>query len=415
VSGFAFYHVFNDVTTYKAFGRLGAQPALLCGMNFSASTRCIWPALILGLFGLGLASNGRAQSQDVGLSTDPPLIKVDLNSYGDPPSRVGGREKWSLAFVGGGKIVLGWTTLDDADAAKKRGYLIPAPSHLHAVILDTSTGEKSKAHDWSVSTLQASIRPVANGDFLLYTGGAVRLLSQNFDLIREQILPNQSPGPIIEDVSPTGNYFSIEGETNKKWHHTVMKTETFAQVATWTDEARGVRFSDVALVGNCVPKGELCLRTFDTPWVKFAFPDGTGTAALCFLTDSRLALKTRDGLAVVTTDRNTFFRLSLGSKQSFVGGACSAGGQRVAVVQTTMRGVTNERLDMYAFPSDDEAVVFGVFEEKAIYRRKLKGTSPWWPFTSHRNSLAISADGTLLAILDDGVLSVYQLPVPRSR
>jgi hypothetical protein len=106
--------------------------------------------------------------------------------------------------------------------------------------------------------------------------------------------------------------------------------------------------------------------------------------------------------------------VTLGSKQSIGGGACSSHGQRFAVVQTTMRGVTNERLDMYAFPSDDEVIVFGVLEHKAIYRLKVKGTSPWWPFTAHRNRLAISADGTLLAILDDGALSVYRLPVPSS-
>jgi hypothetical protein len=233
-------------------------------------------------------------------------------------------------------------------------------------------------------------------------------------LIRERILPAFSPGPVVEDVSPTGNYFSIGSEAHKQWHHTVMRTETFTPVATWSDEALGVRFSDVALVGNCVPKGELCSRTFDTRWVRLPFSDGTGTAALCFLDDSTLALKTHNGLEVVTTDRNPLFQVTLGRKQSIAGGACSSSGQRFAVIQTIMRGVTNERLDMYAFPSDDEAVVFGVLEQKAIYRRKVKGASPLWPFTAHRNRVAISADGTLLSILDGGILLVYRLPVPSS-
>jgi hypothetical protein len=384
-------------------------------MNFSSRTRCIRSVLILGIFGLTLACNGRAQSHDVALTTDPPLMKVNLGRYGHPTEGVGGRKKWSLAFDGGGKIILGWTTLDDIDAAKKRGYLIPAPSHLHTAILDARNGQKIKVHEWAVSTLEASISPVANGEFLLYTGDAVRLLSQNFDLIREQALPSYTPGPVIEDVSPSGNYFSIDGETNKQWHHTVMRTETFAPVATWTDEAHGVRFSDVALVGNCLPKRELCSRTFDTSWMPFAVSGGPRTQALCFLDDSRLVLTTHGGLAVVTTDGSPLFQVTLEGKQSIRGGVCSSGGQRVAVVRTTLRGVTNERLDMYAFPSDDEVVVFGAVEQRAIYRRKAKGTSPWWPFTAHQNRLAISPDGKLLAILDDGALSVYELPVPRSR
>jgi hypothetical protein len=67
---------------------------------------------------------------------------------------------------------------------------------------------------------------------------------------------------------------------------------------------------------------------------------------------------------------------------------------------------------MYAFPSDDEVTVYSLLERKAIYARKVKGTSPWPPFTEHHNRLAISSDGTLLAIFDDGILSVYNLPIP---
>jgi hypothetical protein len=79
-----------------------------------------------------------------------------------------------------------------------------------------------------------------------------------------------------------------------------------------------------------------------------------------------------------------------------------------------MRGVTYEFLDMYAFPSDDHVTVYSLVEGKAIYARKVKGTSPWPPFTEHRNRLAISSDGALLAVFDDGILSVYHLPVSRS-
>jgi hypothetical protein len=69
---------------------------------------------------------------------------------------------------------------------------------------------------------------------------------------------------------------------------------------------------------------------------------------------------------------------------------------------------------MYAFPLDEEVVVFGLIQPNAIYVRKVKGASPWWPFTTHRNRLDISLDRALLAILDDGLLSVYQLPVSNS-
>ena len=102
------------------------------------------------------------------------------------------------------------------------------------------------------------------------------------------------------------------------------------------------------------------------------------------------------------------------SKYSFGSKATSAGGERFAIIEAKMRGVTNEVLDMYAFPSEDRVVVYSLHERTAIYACKVKGTSPWPPWIEHRNRLALSPDGALLAVLDDGILEVYQLPAPKS-
>jgi hypothetical protein len=128
--------------------------------------------------------------------------------------------------------------------------------------------------------------------------------------------------------------------------------------------------------------------------------------------DSTLVLTAHRDLAVVTVEGTLLFRLSLPSKYSLGSTATSAGGERFAIIETKMRGVTNEVLDMYAFPSDDHVVVYSLHEQTAIYARKITGTSPWPPWIEHKNRLALSPDGTLLAIFDDGILTVYQLPAP---
>ena len=63
---------------------------------------------------------------------------------------------------------------------------------------------------------------------------------------------------------------------------------------------------------------------------------------------------------------------------------------------------------------DDHVVVYDLGEKKAIYTRKLNGGSPWIPPFELRNRVALSADGTLLAILGDGIIEIYQLPAPKS-
>jgi hypothetical protein len=67
------------------------------------------------------------------------------------------------------------------------------------------------------------------------------------------------------------------------------------------------------------------------------------------------------------------------------------------------------------FVADYRVVVYDLGQRTAVYVRKVRGGSPWIPpFEEHRNRIALSPDGTLLAILDDGVVDVYQLPVPTS-
>jgi hypothetical protein len=339
---------------------------------------------------------------------------MDLRTYGYKSHMRGYRDHWSVAFVDNEYLVVSWTTFDDPEVGRKTGYLTAAPSHLHAIILNARSGQRTTVREWATSTHFSSIRPVANGEFLICTGNAIRLLSHDFDLVRELTLSRFGPCTANE-VSPSGKSFSIDSGLSKQVQRTVMKTESFSPVTTWSNEASGVYFSDTYLVGNCVPNGELCARKFDTSWLPITFHTADRpTRAQSFLDDSTLVLKTGNGLAVVTTDGNPLFHVNLGSKQSIGETSVSSGGQRFAVVQMRRRGVTNEGLDMYAFASDDRVLVYSVPERKAIYARKVKGTSPWPFFTEHRNRIAVSSDGALLAVFDDGLLSVYQLAGPKS-
>jgi hypothetical protein len=411
-SGFSAY--FQYITTSLIYPEVGIRTAIFFSVNFRDRKHSVWTALILGLLLAGSVSNSHAQSQDAVLGTERPILEMDLRSYGYKSHLRGTRDHWSIAFVDKDDLVLGWTTFDDSDVGKKTGYLAAAPSHLHVVVLNARTGQKRIVRDWAVSTFFANIYPVAKGEFLICTGNAILLFSQNFDLVRELTLSRFGPCTANE-VSPSGRSFSIDSGSGKQLQRSVMKTESFAPVTTWSNDARNVHFSDTSLVGSCVPNGELCAREFDTSWAPFPFSGADRqTRVRRFVDDSTLVLTTGSGLAVVTTDGNPLFHVNLESKQSIGETAFSSGGQRFAVVQMRMRGVTNEFLDISAFPSDDQVVVYGLLERKAIYARKVKGTSPWPPFIGHRNRLAISSDGTLLAIFDDGILSVYQLPVPKS-
>jgi len=127
-----------------------------------------------------------------------------------------------------------------------------------------------------------------------------------------------------------------------------------------------------------------------------------------FVNDSTLALAHGRELAVVMLDGTVLLRDSLPKKFSFSRIVTSSEGQRFAYILTELRG--SAALDM-EFLTDDRIVVYDLGQRKAIYTRKLKGGSPWIPpFMEHRNRAALSPDGKLLALLDEGILEVYQLP-----
>lgn len=125
-----------------------------------------------------------------------------------------------------------------------------------------------------------------------------------------------------------------------------------------------------------------------------------------FVNDSTLSVLSAGKMRVVTLAGTLLFQVDLPNKMLFRGVAISASGDRFALVETKAHG--SVALDM-DYASDDHVVVYSLREQKAIYTRKVHGTSPYtqpW----NRNRFTLSPDGRLLAIFDMGVLNVYQLP-----
>ena len=105
----------------------------MISMEFRGKSHSISTALISGLLLVAPVANSQAQSQTPILSTERPLLEMNLHSNGYKSHVRGKSDSWSIAFVDNDDLVLGWTTFDDPDAGKKTGYLTAAPSHLHAL------------------------------------------------------------------------------------------------------------------------------------------------------------------------------------------------------------------------------------------------------------------------------------------
>jgi hypothetical protein len=164
--------------------------------------------LLLIVSVLSTQSKPQTLTPEPALSRDRPLLEIDLRNYGYKPQvPVGRHDYWSLAFSDTDDLVIGWTTLDNPGGYGRKGYLTPAPSHLHALVIDVRTGHKKDIQEWPASTFYATINPVVRGRFLACTGNAIQRFLHDFVLVREQRLSRV--GPCIRgQVSPSGRSFS---------------------------------------------------------------------------------------------------------------------------------------------------------------------------------------------------------------
>jgi hypothetical protein len=258
-----------------------------------------------------------------------------------------------------------------------------------------------------------------DGKFLTCTGNILRLFSSSFELVREQNPANdqrcRSPGGAGWGISPSRKSLLLERFLGQGQGHeyTLLDDDTFSVVANWTEKQFILHISDHWLLAFCRQEARACIRRIDEPWHTFN-PNvadkriNSWLDSPRFVNDETLVMG-REKMWVMTIDGTPLFEVKMPKNRSFGNAVTSSGGETCAVIENRKRGPSNEALDMY-FYANDRAVVYSIPDRRAIYCVKVKGDSPWHPWETHVNRLALSPDGTLLAVITDATLKVYRLP-----
>jgi hypothetical protein len=380
-------------------------------------------ALLFAL--LAFVFPGRVHSQDFdpSLSKDAPVSEVNLGKFGYDTSSSTKRLPKFVDFTSVNQLALSWLTFDDPSVAQNTGPLTARPAHLHVLVLDARTGRKQGLQEWSTPSTPVRFLGVRDGRFLTCTGNILRLFSPSFEVIREEILPSDRAcfNPFLSEVwglTPSRRYLLLSSYSARSYQNTLFDIEKFTSIDNRTEEQPTHDLSDHWLIAYCGRQGEVCIRGMDQSWQPFQtsgldkqMKDFKLKSPL-FVNDGTLVIEAGNELAVVEVDGRVLFQVRLPKKRSFGRAVRSSESQRFAIMENMQRGLTNEKLDMYAFPSNDRVVVYSIPDSRAIYAVKLKGKSPWAPWEIHRNQVALSPDGVLLAVVSDGVLKVYRLPGP---
>ncbi len=393
-------------------------------MNWRFVTGSLTRSAALVLSGAVIVCGARAQSPEQFPSEDRALLELNLRRFGYDASNATKRLQKFVDFTDASHLAVAWVTLDDPTLADKTGPLTARPAHLHVLVLDAKTGEKADVQAWPTPSTHVRFLGARDGKFLTCTGSVLRLFSPSFEVIQEQHLPNdracQGPsgngawGIPQWGISPSRRTLLLSSASGKVYDDTLLEVETFAVDGSWTDAFRLWSISDHWLLGSCGQRQEVCIKRIHEPRRLFQSTGSGGkmngfSFSTRFVNDDTLVMGWNK-ITVVTVDGTQLFQVELPKKRSIEGTVTSSGGERFAVIEDRERGLTSKTLDMDAFPSNDRAVVYSVPERRAVFSVKVKGTSPWPPWETHANRLALSADGTLLAIIDGGTLKVYRLP-----
>jgi len=296
------------------------------------------------------------------------------------------------------------------------------PLHLRAVFFDATSGKVKATPDWPVQSRAASIVAAHDGKIVAQTGSELILYSADLRELKRLKLPSL-------DGSGWGAQFRLSGHpspTAKK----ILFTTGAAPTATWiwvdTDSLQVLRSWSGGNTGRItISDSKIATTTCPTrsdncdPRIVVSEP-GAGWQTLVRIADPRHRPYTQfvdDDLVFLLVRSPTGLVATLvriGGKEILtenISRSCewggiypSSSGQRVVVPSCKLKGHI-EALDMGGYDELEKILVYDAPFRGQSYTLEVKGAK-----IKERTLLAVSPDGSKLAILSKESLYCFQLP-----
>lgn len=369
--------------------------------------------LALLLFSIVLSLAGNSSSQNFKVIWSATLTNdsdwkeaktnIDTNGYGSP----------HVEFVGNDKVVVSFLHANHQDDP---GAQPGSPQYLgfKAIFHDAKTGKSLSALRWTARRAGAKLFPLHDGGFLVRDGDKLLRYSSELKVVRERTLPGTTVAPMYfptswdVDIAPGGRIAVLRyvDSPAKQKTDTWINVDTFDEIFSMKDNVwRPVHVAEDALARteNWLEqkqwKYELYLRERGKEWKPLARDKWDRM----FITNDLLLVGVKGGFQVVNRegmiemeaendDRHlSFAKTSLASHRFALFDMKSA----FPIIQK--RDFFDERFTAKVFDWDKKAMVasisFGTHDSRQV-------------------DLAISPDGSRLAVLTESTLQLIELPPP---
>lgn len=354
-----------------------------------------------------------------------PLWEVDLRALGYS-GFAQRREQWGLhfhinpiCFSENNSLIATFLTREAVTTLRQRDRSTEGlPLRLHAVFFDATAGKVRAVREWSASEPRGGIVTTRGGRFVVVAPGRMLLYSPNLELLREFKLPtDQNPPFDLAGVYSSASGGSILLQYNERgtYHFQWIDPDALQPVRSWAELLAWITVADNQLVFSkeAYTKStgfvtEVLIRGVDGPSrtvCRSQNGQGDCDGSPQFVSNEILALLMPHGVTLIRTDGARVFRTGF-NQDDWTGREVlpSANGRRFALAIWAHKG-GSELFDVSSHSVLRRIVVFDIPSRQWVYvlngkRQKIKTIA----------GLALSADGSLMAILTDGVVKVYRLP-----
>jgi hypothetical protein len=334
-----------------------------------------------------------------------------------------------VSFLDDGRLIVYAVVHDLSRFSARESPEVGSPFRLHVWVVDGNTGKTEAHKEWGTRVHDSAVQVTAGG-VLVKTGGVIRLYSPDFAQTRDLPFTLDPNGNYFTSVSASGHTIVIGQYLQKEHayvtHLYVLDAETLKIRDSWEQYPPVSRFSisDVKLAST--QNGRVVLTEFGHARrnvgtlyaLKLACPSGIGGPAL--VSDELIALRDCNEVLLLTPSGVSYTLDTFDGSNSTEtrGGRCepynpgiasklvvASGAQFVAF---TLPVLTTRKPLLAEWRTCLDGLKVGVYD---LTLKKRAATLSIDPLPKSDYGVALSRDGSRLAVLNDRNLSVHSVPI----
>jgi hypothetical protein len=374
--------------------------------------------ILLTQSSLGL---GRKRNVETASAPDGPVWRVDLRSVGFTGFVPNG-EQWGLhlkpnplCFTDNNVLVAAFITREKVTTlARRNEQNEPLPLRLHGVFLNTEIGKVRNTKEWFITRPRGGIIAAGDGKFAVLTPAMIALYSSRLEPLKEFKLTSEQQSNLWDfRPSPSGKSIVAEYHNPAAYFEWVDTNSLIPRPTSIPVVAFSISDDDVVIKRSTYVKSkgflsEILIRAADGSWSPICrvLNGGACGGEPHFLSNDVLAVVSPHDLNILPkTGGEALIKASF-RQDEWLGRSLypSADGKRFAVTVWAHKG-GNTLLDIDYHSLLKRIVIYDLSRRQAVYtvdakQEKIKDVS----------GVALSPDGSLMAILVDGTVQVYELP-----